>query len=66
MKIDIIEVVEHGTDLDNTAMLQRLQSKGVQYVICHTVQTPVATMLTDAQRLGSQPPLLEKKANSLS
>ncbi len=52
LKIDIIEVVEHGTDLDNTAMLQRLQSKGVQYVICHTVQTPVATMLTDAQRLG--------------
>ncbi|MCF8087408.1 MAG: ABC transporter substrate-binding protein [Desulfotignum sp.] len=52
LKIDIVEVVEHGTDLDNTAMLQRLQSKGVQYVICHTVQTPVATMLTDAQRLG--------------
>ncbi len=50
--IDIVEVVEHGTDLDNTAMLQRLESKGVQYVICHTVQTPVATMLTDAQRLG--------------
>ena len=52
LKIEIVEVVEHGTDLDNTAMLQRLQSKGVQYVICHTVQTPVATMLTDAQRLG--------------
>jgi branched-chain amino acid transport system substrate-binding protein len=52
LKIDIVEVVEHGTDLDNTAMLQRLVSKGVQYVICHTVQTPVATMLTDAQRLG--------------
>jgi branched-chain amino acid transport system substrate-binding protein len=52
MEIDIIEVVEHGTDLDNTAMLQRLVSKDVQYVICQTVQTPVATMLTDAQRLG--------------
>jgi branched-chain amino acid transport system substrate-binding protein len=52
LKIDIVEVVEHGTDLDNTAMLQRLVSKGVQYVICHSVQTPVATMLTDAQRLG--------------
>jgi len=52
LKIDIVEVVEHGTDLDNTAMLQRLVSKDVQYVICHTVQTPVATMLTDAQRLG--------------
>ncbi len=52
LDINIVEVVEHGTDLDNTAMLQRLESKGVQYVICHTVQTPVATMLTDAQRLG--------------
>jgi len=52
LKIEIVEVVEHGTNLDNTAMLQRLESKGVQYVICHTVQTPVATMLTDAQRLG--------------
>lgn len=52
LKVEIVEVVEHGTDLDNTAMLQRLLSKGVQYVICHTVQTPVATMLTDAQRLG--------------
>ena len=52
LKIDIVEVVEHGTDLDNTAMLQRLVSKDVQYVICQTVQTPVATMLTDAQRLG--------------
>jgi branched-chain amino acid transport system substrate-binding protein len=52
MNIDIVEVVEHGTDLDNTAMIQRLVSKGVQYVICQTIQTPVATMLTDAQRLG--------------
>ena len=45
-------MVEHGQDLDNTAMLQRLQSKGVQYVICQTVQSPVATLLNDAQRLG--------------
>ncbi len=52
LKIDIVEVVEHGKDLDNTAMLQRFISKGVQYVLCHTVQSPVATMLTDAQRLG--------------
>ena len=52
LKMKIVEVVEHGKDLDNSAMLQRLISKGVQYVLCHTVQSPVATMLTDAQRLG--------------
>ncbi|MBF0228078.1 MAG: ABC transporter substrate-binding protein [Desulfamplus sp.] len=50
--IEIIEVVEHGKDLDNTAMLQRLMSKGVQYVLCQTIQSPVATMLKDAARLG--------------
>jgi branched-chain amino acid transport system substrate-binding protein len=52
LKMDLVEVVEHGKDLDNTAMLQRLQSKGVQYVISQTVQSPVATMLKDASRLG--------------
>jgi branched-chain amino acid transport system substrate-binding protein len=52
LKIEIVEVVEHGKDLDNTAMLQRLKGKGVQYVISHTVQSPVATMLKDAARLG--------------
>jgi branched-chain amino acid transport system substrate-binding protein len=52
LKIEIVEVVEHGTDLDNSATLQRLQSKGVQYVICQTVQSPVATLLKDSQRLG--------------
>lgn len=50
--MEIVEVVEHGKDLDNTAMLQRLVSKGVQYVISQTVQSPVATMLKDASRLG--------------
>ncbi len=52
LKMEIVEVVEHGQDLDNTAMLQRLLSKGVQYVMCQTVQSPVATLLNDAQRLG--------------
>jgi branched-chain amino acid transport system substrate-binding protein len=52
LNIEIVEVVEHGKDLDNTATLQRLMSKGVQYVICHTVQSPVATLIKDAQRLG--------------
>ena len=50
--IEIVEVVEHGKNLDNTAMLKRLVSKGVQYVICQTVQSPVATMLKDASSLG--------------
>ena len=50
--VEIIEVVEHGKDLDNTAMLKRLSGKGVQYVISHTVQSPVATMLKDASSLG--------------
>ena len=52
LKMDIVEVIEHGQDLDNTAMLQRLLSKNVQYVICHTVQPPVATLLKGAQALG--------------
>jgi branched-chain amino acid transport system substrate-binding protein len=52
LKMEIVEVVEHGTDLDNTAMLQRLESKGVQYIISQTIQSPVATMLKDASRLG--------------
>ena len=50
--IDLVEVVEHGKDLDNTAMLKRLSGKGVQYVISQTVQPPVATMLKGAQSLG--------------
>ena len=52
LPIDIVEVVEHGKDLDNSAMLKRLLSKDVQYVISHTVQSPVATMLKDAVRLN--------------
>jgi len=52
LKMEIVEVVEHGKDLDNTAMIQRVVSKGVQYVISQTVQSPVATMLKDASSLG--------------
>jgi len=52
LNMEIVEVVEHGKDLDNTAMLKRLSSKGVQFVISHTVQSPVATMLKDASSLG--------------
>ncbi len=52
LDIDIIETVEHGKNLDSTATLQRLKSKGVQFVISQTVQSPVATFLKDAERLG--------------
>jgi branched-chain amino acid transport system substrate-binding protein len=52
LKMDIVEVVEHGKDLDNTALLKRFLSKKVQYVIAHTVQPPVATLLKSAQGLG--------------
>ncbi len=52
MGIDLVEVVEHGKDLDNTAMLKRLLSKKVQYIISQTVQPPVATMLKGAKSLG--------------
>ncbi|MBW1863716.1 MAG: ABC transporter substrate-binding protein [Deltaproteobacteria bacterium] len=52
LKVDVVEVVEHGKDLDNTALLQRLVNKEVQYIICHTVQPPVATLLKSAQGLG--------------
>jgi branched-chain amino acid transport system substrate-binding protein len=52
VKIEIVEIVEHGQGLDNTATLQRLRAKGVQYVICHSVQSPIATVLNDASRLG--------------
>lgn len=52
LNIEIVEVVEHGKDLDNTAMLKRLLKNGIQYVICQTVQSPVATVLKDAHRLN--------------
>ncbi|MBS0013380.1 MAG: ABC transporter substrate-binding protein [Desulfobacterales bacterium] len=52
LDIEIVETVEHGQDLDVTGMLQRWRSKGVQYVISQTVQSPVATMLKGANILG--------------
>ncbi|MCK5164798.1 MAG: ABC transporter substrate-binding protein [Desulfobacula sp.] len=52
LNIELVELVAHGKDLDNSAMLKRFLAKGIQYVICQTVQSPVATMLKDAKRLG--------------
>jgi branched-chain amino acid transport system substrate-binding protein len=50
--IDILEVVEHGKDLDHTGTLMRWRSKGVQYVITHSVQSPVASLLNGASNMG--------------
>jgi len=52
LDMEVVEVVEHGQDLDVTGMLQRWKSKGVQYVISQTVQSPVATMLKGASRMN--------------
>ena len=52
LNAELVEVVEHGKDLDNTATLKRLVENKVQYVISQTVQSPVATFIKDAQRLG--------------
>lgn len=50
--IEIVEVIEHGEGLDYTAMLQRWNNAGVQYVVTQTVQSPVAALLNAAQVLG--------------
>ncbi len=50
--IEIVEVVEHGKDLDHTGTLMRWRSKGVQYVITHSVQSPVASLLNGANNMG--------------
>ena len=52
LDIELVETVEHGQDLDVTGMIQRWRSKGVEYVISQTVQSPVATMLKGASNLG--------------
>lgn len=52
LDIEIVETVEHGEDLDVTGQLQRWRSKGVQYVISQTVQSPVATLLKGASNMG--------------
>ena len=52
LNAELVEVVEHGKDLDNTATLKRLVENKVQYVISQTVQSPVATFIKDAHRLG--------------
>lgn len=50
--IEVVEVQEHGEGLDYTAMLQRWDNSGVQYVIGQTVQSPIAALLNTANDLG--------------
>ena len=50
--IEIVEVQEHGEGLDYTAMLQRWDNSGVQYVIGQSVQSPIAALLNTASDLG--------------
>jgi branched-chain amino acid transport system substrate-binding protein len=52
VNMELVEIVEHGKDLDYTAMLKRWQNKKVRYVISQTVQPYVATMLKSAQGQG--------------
>jgi len=52
LNAELVEVVEHGKDLDNTATLKRLVENKVQYVISQTVQSTMATFIKDARRLG--------------
>lgn len=50
--IEIVDVQERTSNLDYTAMLQRWDNSGVQYVINQDVQSPVAAMLQTANGLG--------------
>ena len=50
--IEIVEVQEHGDSIDYTAMLQRWDNSGVQYVIGQSVQSPIAALLNSANDLG--------------
>ena len=50
--VEMVDVQEAGSDLDYTAMLQRWDNAGVQYVIGQHVQSPIATILKTAADLG--------------
>ncbi len=52
LNIEIVETIEHGNDVDITEMLNRLDRKKVQYVICQSVQSPIADLLKEAASLG--------------
>lgn len=49
--VEIVEVQEATKGLDYTAMLQRWDNAGVQYMIGQHVQSPIATILNSAKDL---------------
>jgi branched-chain amino acid transport system substrate-binding protein len=52
LDIEIVETIEHDTGLNTTEILNLFVSKNVQYVICQTIQSPVADLLKAAAPLG--------------
>ncbi|MEJ5336715.1 MAG: ABC transporter substrate-binding protein [Thermus sp.] len=59
--LQIVDVQEvGGGNLDNTALLKRLEAQGVEYIVHQNVAGPVANILKDAKRLG-----LDKKIKQL-
>ena len=52
LNIEIVATVEHGEDFNLTDTLNGLVAQNVQYVICHSVQSPVADLLKEANKLG--------------
>jgi branched-chain amino acid transport system substrate-binding protein len=52
LAIDLVEIVEHGKDLDNTAMLSRFKEQGRAVRDQPDRAAPRATMLKGAQSLG--------------
>ncbi|WP_027892499.1 ABC transporter substrate-binding protein [Calidithermus chliarophilus] len=59
--LSIVDVQEvGGNNLDNTALLRNLDSKGTEFIIHQNVAGPVANILKDAKKLG-----LDKKIKQL-
>lgn len=59
--LNIVDVQEvGGNNLDNTALLKRLEGAGVEYIVHQNVAGPVANILKDAKKLG-----LDKKIQQL-
>ncbi len=52
LDIEIIDTIEHSSEIDLTVILNNLVDQGVQYILCQTIQTPVANLLNTADNLG--------------
>lgn len=49
--IEVAEVVEHGNELDSTAVLRRFHKNNVRYMISHTFNFKIAPLLKEATKL---------------